>query len=162
MSEQDPHGPHDAEHVRVVVWTRDRSQPADDPRRSILARLRELDAAGLVDEVSVRVWGKQVDASDGWPEETSPPVRDRVAEFRTWAERNGHSLEPAFHRCDGSTMVSDERTEVIRLPLVCLAIYDDDRLVGVFPCSTGEGTETVGDCLRRLETGEFVGTSTTG
>jgi len=98
MSEPDPHDP--AGHVRVVVWTRDLSQPPDDPRRSVLARLRDLDAAGLVDEV-------------------------------------------------------------IRLPLVSLAVYEDDRLVGVFPCSTGEGTETVGDCLRRLETGEFVGESTT-
>lgn len=147
----------DAE-VRVEVWTRDPSPPPDDPRRAVLARLRDLEAAGRVADVSVRVWSKYVATPDDAPDGNDPPVRERIAEFRRWAERNGHSLEPAFRRFERSTVVSDDAVELLRLPLQCLAVYEGDRLVGVFPCSTESGTETVTDCLRRLES-ETLGES---
>lgn len=51
-------------------------------------------------------------------------------------------------------MVSEERSELIRLPLQCLAVYEDDQLVGVFPCTGDQGTNTVADCLHRLEPGD--------
>lgn len=147
--------------VRVVVWMRELSPPPDDPRRAVLSRLRGFESDGLVDDVSVRVWGKHVSARDDGADESGSSVRRHVAEFRAWAERNGHSLEPAFYRHERSSMVSDERDEVIQLPLQCLAIYEADRLVGVFPCSAGGETSTVEDCLRRLETGDLVGDSNT-
>lgn len=142
--------------VCVEVWVRDLSLPPDDPRTSVVSRLHEFEETGLVDDVSIHVWGKCVSVSDEWADETSPPVRERIADFREWADRNGHTLEPAFRWCEESTMLSEEQNEVIRLPLQCLAIYEGDRLVGVFPCSTDNGTKTVADCLQRLETGGVV------
>ncbi|MFB6168495.1 MAG: HTH domain-containing protein [Haloferacaceae archaeon] len=48
----------------------------------------------------------------------------------------------------------NEAVETGRLPLQCLAVYDDeDRLLGVFPYSTDDRTRTVADCPRCLETG---------
>jgi len=141
--------------VRVVVWMRD-APPPDGPRSRVLDRLRELETDGAVDDVSVRVWGRYVDPPSDAPASEAGPIQTRIAEFRAWADREGHSLEPAFGRCERSTMVSAERREVIRLPLQCLAVYAGDRLVGVFPCSTGSGTETVADCIRRLGTEAIV------
>ncbi|WP_251328538.1 L,D-transpeptidase [Haloplanus pelagicus] len=141
--------------VRVVVWMRD-APPLDGPRSRVLDRLRELEADGAVDDVSVRVWGRYVDPPSDAPASEEGPIQARIAEFEAWADREGHSLEPAFGRCERSTMVSAERREVIRLPLQCLAVYAGDRLVGVFPCSTGSGTETVADCIRRLGTEAIV------
>jgi hypothetical protein len=138
---------------------RDLSPPPDDPRSSVLSRLREFEDAGIVDDVSVRVWGKSVIASSDSNEESGHPIQQRIADFRTWADRSGHSLEPAFRWSEQSTMFSEERTKVVQLPLQCLAIYEDDCLVGVFPCSTDARTETVTDCLQRLEAGDIVGDS---
>jgi len=146
--------------LRVEVWMRDASPPADDPRATVLERLREFESRGVVDDLSVRVWGEYVAPPDAEPDGTEPPARERVAAFRAWAERNGHSLEPAFYRVERSSLVSEAGTDAIRLPLQCLAVYDGDRLVGVFPCSTADGTNTVADCLRRLETGDIAGDPT--
>lgn len=151
-----------SETVRVVVWMRGASPPPDDPRTAVLTRLRELEAAGLVDDMSVRVWGRYVAAPSESAEGTEHPIRDRIAEFRAWAEENESSLEPAFRRCERTTMVSETTSDVIRLPLQCLAVYEGDRLVEVVPRSTGRGTETVADCVSRLETGALVGNSSPG
>jgi len=143
--------------VRVDLWIRDGGLPPDDPRETVLERIREFETRGTVDDVSVRVWGTFVAAPDGDPDEFESLAHKRVAEFQRWAERNGHSLEPAFERFERSSMVSEEGSDVVRLPMQCLAVYEGDRLVGVFPCSTSDGTNTVEDCLDRLETGDLVG-----
>lgn len=143
------------EDIRVEVWMRDLSPPPGDPRKNVLSRLRAFEAEGVVGEVSVRVWGKNLTVSREGADEGSTVIRERVSEFQTWAKRNGHSLEPAFRWRDQSSMVSEERNEVIRLPLQCLAVYAGDNLLGVFPCSMDGETNTVGDCLARLETGDF-------
>ncbi|MFC6942738.1 HTH domain-containing protein [Salinirubellus sp. GCM10025818] len=145
--------------VRVEVWMRDASPLPDDPRATVLARLREFEAEGIVDDVSVRIWGTFLAVPEDGTDELDPPIRGRVGKFQRWAERNGHSLEPAFDRFERSSIVSEGETDVIRLPMQCLAVYEDDRLVGVFPCSTGDGTNTVADCVDRLETGDVVGDS---
>lgn len=140
---------------------RDASPPPGDPRARVLDRLRELETDGVVDDVSVRVWGRYVAAPTDEPADEAQFVQSRIAEFEAWGDREGHSLEPAFQRCERTTMVSAERREVIRLPLQCLAVYAGDRLHGVFPCSTAIGTETVRDCVRRLEAGDVVDVSDT-
>lgn len=138
--------------ARVDVWTRDPSPPSGDPRRAVRSRLRELEATGRLADVSVRVWSARVAVPEDAPAGNTHPVQERLAEFRRWAVRTGRSLEPAFHRYERPAPVADDTVETVRLPLQCLAVYDDeDRLLGVFPCSTDDGTVTVADCLRRLE-----------
>ncbi|MEF8863057.1 MAG: L,D-transpeptidase [Haloarculaceae archaeon] len=143
--------------VRVDVWMRDAAPPPDDPRKTVLERLREFETEGTVDDVSMRVWGTFIAAPDDEHDGSESLARERVAEFQRWAERNGHSLEPAFERCERSSMVSEKGNDAIRLPMQCLAVYEGDRLVGVFPCSTADGTNTVEGCLERLETGDLAG-----
>lgn len=128
--------------------------PLNDPRQTVLSRLRELEVAGVVDDVSVRSWGKSIPASPDELHASASLVHDRITEFQRWADRNGHSLEPAFRWCEQSTMVPEKRSEVIRLPLQCLAVYKDDQLVGVFACTGDQGPNTVADCLHRLEQGD--------
>lgn len=159
MTDDEPSDP-----PRVVVWVRELAVPPGDPRATVLSRLRELESRGLVADVSVRVWGTAIDASVADGGEYDQPVRSRVAEFYRWADRTGHSLEPAFRREQRSSMLSTERSEVVRLPLVCVAVYANDDLRGVFPCSAGEepDTRTVRDCLERFETGAIGGGANAG
>jgi hypothetical protein len=140
--------------VRVEVWMRDHAPPVGDPRRTVLSRLRELEAAGVVNDIAVRIWGKSVPVSPDDTAAAASPVHDRITEFQRWAERNGHSLEPGFSRHEQSTLVSGESSEILRLPIRCLAVYEDDHLVGVFPCTVDRGTTTVADCLSRLHPDE--------
>lgn len=142
----DPDGATDP---RVEVWMRERSLPPDDPREAVVSRLRDLVADGKIADLSVHVWGRRVAVPDG-ATDGADAVRERLAEFRAWAERTGHSLDPAFDCRERSTPVSDERRTVVVLPTQCLGVYDGDRLVGVYPCSTADGTRTVRDCVRRL------------
>lgn len=141
---------------------RELSPPPDDPRRSVLSRPRELEADGVVDDVSVRVWGRTVSPSENGNGRNDRPIRERVYEFLAWADRNRHSLEPASERFERSTLTSEAQTEAIRLPLQCLAVYEGDRLVGVFPCSADGETNTVADCVWHPETGDIGNGATTG
>jgi len=84
--------------VRVVVWMRDAPSPPDDPRSAVLDRLRELEADDIVDDMAVRIWSRYVLPPDDVPADENAPAQNRVAEFEAWAEREGHSLEPAFQR----------------------------------------------------------------
>jgi hypothetical protein len=145
---------------RAIAWTRDLSPPPEDPRRDALTRLLDLEDRGILSDVSVGLWGKAVLASgNGASDHTG--IRDRVAEFYRWAERTGHSLEPAFERSEVSTMVSADFVEVVRLPLQCVELREGDDLVAVFPCTAEGETQTVGDCVDILETDMDVGGSTT-
>lgn len=137
--------------VRVEVWLRDGSPPPGDPRQTVVGRLRDLAANGRIDELSVRGWTPWIAAETGGDALDGSPARARLERFRAWAERTEHSLAPAFVRCERSSLVSTAQTTAIRPPLQCLAVYADDRLVGVFPCSTDGETRTVKDCLRALE-----------
>jgi hypothetical protein len=137
--------------VRVEVWMRNHPTAVEDPRRTALSRLKELEAGGVVDDVSVRIWGRVIPASPAPLDDTTSEVHDRIEGFQRWADRTGNSLEPAFRWGERSTLVSDECSEVIRLPLQCLAVYEADQLAAVFPCTDETGAKTVTDCLERLE-----------
>jgi hypothetical protein len=148
----DPLGSNTDSGLRVEVWVRDPSPPPDDPRRSVVSRLRTLERRGIVDRVSVRVWGRYAPLPDT-KEDPDDPVRRRLLEFRAWAKRRGKRLEPAFQRVERGSLVSNASEEVYRLPLQCLAVYERGRLVDLSPCGTAEETDTVSDCLSRLEGG---------
>lgn len=125
-----------------------------DFRRTDRSRLQELEVAGVLDDVLIRSCGKSIPASADELHASTSVVHDRVTAFQRWADHNGHSLEPAFRWCEQSTMVSEERSEIICLPLQRLAVYEDNQLAGVFPCTDGQGTNRVADCLHRLEQGD--------
>lgn len=141
--------------VRIRAWMRDQVVAAIPERQSeIISQLRRLEGEDRISGFSVRVWGKQIEADGADLDGATNDVRERIAEFEAWADHNGHSLEPAFSRRTKSVPLTDEQREVIVPPVICLAVYEDDELVGVFPCSNGDGTNTVDDCLNGLGNGE--------
>ncbi|MFC6953620.1 HTH domain-containing protein [Halorubellus litoreus] len=135
--------------LRVEVWTRERSPPPGNGRRETVATLRELEATGVLADVSIHTWGRSVPASP--PEDGESLVHDRIEAFESWAACNGHSLEPAFRYRERTTLVSEHAEEVVHLPLQCLAVYDRDDLVAVFPCTNEDGTNTAAECVARLD-----------
>lgn len=138
----------------VTVWVRDTLSYSWDDRSSIEDRLRELVTAGVLTDVTVRVWGKRIstDPDDDCRTVGDIPIRETLRRFRDWAADHDCSLEPGFQTRERRSLLTDETTSIVVPPIACLAVYDADTLVGVFPCSTGETTVTVADCLNELET----------
>lgn len=134
---------------------------AHDRQEAVYEQLLQLQEDGLIADGSVEVWGTQVRAeADTNPvadDASTSTARSIYKEFEAWADRNGHHLEPAFSTHTLGSLVTEEPGQtVIRFPVMCLAVYDDDELLAVVPCSTDEGVRTVDDCLAALRSGEWI------
>lgn len=135
--------------IHVECFTRATS-PASLTDGSI-DTVREYVASGLVDELSVRRWPREVNLSR--------PAGQRVAierfeTFRAWADSNGVELEPAFEVRERTTLVDDTPAEILVLPAVCLAVHVDGTLASVVPHRTETTTYTVDDALAALRSDE--------
>lgn len=137
--------------IRVTVWIRE-DAPTVYGQSDLVSRLHRLQATGLLSDVSIRIWGKRLtlDPND-IVSETGKEIRLLISAFEHWADQNGLSLESAFRRHSHSPLVSKTQQDIITLPVICLAVYDRGRLIGVFPCSNTDHTSTVEDCVAQLE-----------
>lgn len=128
---------------------------AYERQQSIQKRLRTLRDEGHIDELSVRIWEKQIPADGAGLTDSEIHARIQLYEqFQSWADQAGYSLEPAFSRHEIDFLVTDEQQEVIRFPIICLAVYDGDELVDLAPRSAPHGAYTAGDFIAALEPSE--------
>lgn len=122
---------------------------------SIYDRLRRLEAEGVIDDCEVEVWGRKVPRRLG---DDRPAIAtdllDRIDEFRAWADRTGASLDRCFHESTVRSELTDEVRTEVRLPVVCLAVYDGDDLTAVFPHAEAGEEYTVADGLEALASGD--------
>lgn len=100
-------------------------------------------STGIVDSASTRI-------ADGATPSADAP-RAKVDEFVSWARREGYSLEPAFEIRKRESELDPRTDTVLTLPLVCVALYDDEELLAVFPHAEDGGVRSVEDCLERLD-----------
>lgn len=117
--------------------------PIDDT----ITRLQEYDREGVIAELSVETWPAEVPFT---AHEEEPEAITAYRRFKTWANREGVSMRPAFGFRNRTTLVSDTVETVLRLPMCCLAVTIDGRLELVAPHQTDETTVTVDDCLSLL------------
>lgn len=134
----------------VALFVRSLS-PTETPAPHHVERVRDLEDAGRVTDASIRVWGHEVALSSrthhGGPETF---VLDRIADFRAWADEHDVSMEPFFDSREVSASLTGEEYAALRLPVTCLAEYEDDKLVHVAPYSTGDAICSVADRLHAL------------
>ena len=135
-----------AKHVRLYV--RD-SVPAAArvEQQKIVGRLQALEAAGHVDEFDVETWPTRL--TTGTPE--SVPALAAFEEFDDWGRSTGASLTPAFDRHDCHSLYTGLRFTTTVLPVMALAVYEDDALQAVYPHAKRGRPMTVGDGLAILE-----------
>jgi hypothetical protein len=127
----------DTDGTRVVLWTR---RPVCGPRTEIIDRLSSLRARGQIDDFTVQTWPDEVAISE---HTRHSRVIENYERFRSWAEETEVTIIPPFDRRTVSTLVGRSE-EVLTLPVLCLAIYEDG-LCGVYPCTDGDETLTVTD-----------------
>lgn len=116
--------------------------------------LRACDDEGAVDDLLLRSWPKEIALTDDSPYQEALESFER---FEAWADRRGVAIRPPFTEHTTTSQVTGETTELLVMPLLCLEVYDDGELVGVFPHTdeaTGE-TYTTDEAIAQLRTGEI-------
>ncbi|MBV0922974.1 hypothetical protein KTS45_02075 [Halomicroarcula limicola] len=119
------------------------SDATEQRQTAALARADSLRQQGLVDDVSVTYWNRLSTGAD------ANEAAD-IAAMEAWADAHGCSLAPAFDRHDRSSAFTG-RDSVVTLPVICLVVYEDDEIAGVYPHAGPEGHCTVADGLDRVE-----------
>ncbi|WP_049924957.1 HTH domain-containing protein [Halopiger goleimassiliensis] len=112
--------------------------------------LQACESEGRIDDLLLRSWPKEVTRSDTSPHHEVLEAYDR---FSQWADERGVSIEPPFRERTKTSQVTGETTELLVTPLVCLELYVDDELVGVFPHTEGDETYTTDEVIAELRTG---------
>lgn len=135
-----------SEGMRVELYAR-RSLPeiAANRRDQVAGRLKQLADDGHVSEVEIHSWDKKVSIDAECRE------MDLYEEFSTWATEVGVSLEPFFDTRNCYSMETGEKGDRLVFPALCVAVYRDDTLQSVYPHSTNDGSRSVMDCLRAIE-----------
>ncbi|NHN61728.1 hypothetical protein G9463_00175 [Haloarcula sp. JP-Z28] len=131
--------------IAVHLWSR---RPVCGPRTTAIDRFTELAATGVIDDFDIQTWPEEIPVSQ---RSEHGEVLATVDRYEQWATERGLSLRPPFETRTSSLLVGGS-TEVLRLPMIAVAVYADDDLVGVYPCTDGTTTWSVTDCIDALTT----------
>lgn len=122
-----------------------------DPIDSKIETLRTCEANGSIDSLLLRSWPDEVALTEERPNQE---VVARFERFEQWAETHDVSIRPPFDIRTVTSLASDESRQVLVTPILCFALYSDDRLVGVYPHTEGDTTCTAAEAIAALRTGE--------
>lgn len=114
--------------------------------------LQACESEGSIDDLLLRSWPKEVSRDESTLHHEVLETYDR---FSQWADQRGVSIEPPFNTRTSTSQVTGESRELLVTPLLCLEVYADDELVGVFPHSEGNETYTTDEVIAQLRTGEL-------
>jgi hypothetical protein len=121
-----------------------------DPVDSKIETLQRCEENGEIDALRLQSWPEEVSLEPDVPDQE---VLDRFERFEQWADARGVSVRPPFRIRTATSLVDDEPKRVLVTPLLCLALYYDGLLVGVYPHSDGESTHTPTEVIADLTTG---------
>ncbi|MEA1930294.1 MAG: HTH domain-containing protein [Euryarchaeota archaeon] len=143
----------ETQHRTVRLFVRaDPELGCEKQKQAVLDRLEGLDADDRIDDYEVNVWTKAIRIA-GPLEGTTyyQRVFDHFTAFQQWAVKESVALKSAFNVEEVNCEITDETYRVLSLPCLCLAVYEDDELRGVYPHTDSETTRTINHCLDRLE-----------
>lgn len=123
-----------------------------DPIDSHVETLRTCEREGRIETLLVRSWPAQLPCSG---ETTDREGLEAFERFGDWADRAGVSIEPPFDVRTRSSAITGESREIVVTPLLCLALYDGNTLVGVYPHDDGGRTRDVSTTVAALRTGQL-------
>lgn len=143
---------HNAE-TRLELYVRSLAPgAAREQQDRIINQLDNLKEAEAIADYNIEVWGREVSTTAAASRtEAGRRVLDKVQEFERWADRNGRSLSSVFEVHEVDSAITGEQYESIVLPLMVLAEYHDDELVGVAPCAYEGAPVTIDECLATLD-----------
>jgi len=136
--------------LSVALFARGATE-ARSREEAVLDALYALEDEGRIDEVEVHTWPAKVTLRTG----AHSQVVETFESLRTWARNHDVSIQPPFAVREAHSAITGERETLLVTPTLCVAVYDAEELVGVYPSTNGDSVETIDDCLDRLgERGE--------
>lgn len=120
-------------------------------RADVLEFLDRLETDERIDTYETDTWPARVCLKTGDHRES---VVERFNRFNRWADSAGVSIQPPFEVSTTTSIVDRDPEPVLRTPAMCIAVYEENELRGVFPCSAGEECYTVNEGLRMLAAAE--------
>ncbi|WP_226482898.1 HTH domain-containing protein [Natrinema amylolyticum] len=125
-----------------------------EPVDAQIETLQACESEGAIDDLLLRSWPKEVSLSAESPHQE---VLENYERFAEWADERGVTVRPPFRERSTTSQVTGETRELLVTPLLCLELYADDELVGVFPHSdeATEDTYTTDEAIATLRTGEL-------
>jgi len=113
--------------------------------RAVREGFDRLEAAEVVDGVSIVTWPTEVDAP------TDGPENEVVAIYDEFVESVGtDALEPFFEAETGD----DDHERTVTMPDICITVRDEGELTGLYPKRNGSETQSVEDWLAALAMGD--------
>lgn len=131
---------------RVEVFVRGFA-PVRSGHLATVERLEELQRSGKISGYTVTTWPNRVRLSERAICGDVIGIYDR---FAAWADAHGRRIIPPFDVHETGFLPYDEPDEVLVLPDVCLAVYEEDELVGVYPSADETRLHTVASGLEAL------------
>jgi hypothetical protein len=115
-------------------------------REAVIDQLKRLDRENRIVEFRIHPWPRAITLTLGTEMEAAgiPAV---VRSFSTWAAQHGRRISASFDVRISRPTSTGESDERLVLPLICLAAYSGDDLVGVVPSSDRKSVHTVEDAL---------------
>lgn len=122
-------------------------EPIDSKIRTLQQLSKEDTIAGL----DLRYWPCEVQ----WSETVeSEPLR-AYRRFSEWADACAVDVHPPFRRRHSQTLADTSGSHMLVTPVMALALYDEGRLVGVFPHRDEAVHRSVADAIAALRTGHI-------
>jgi hypothetical protein len=128
--------------------------PTPERRAAVVERLQTLTEADRIADYRVHGWPSGVsldlaaDADTRW-------IHDAFEAFEAWADRNGVGIRPPFDVHETHCVMTGASEERLRLPVACLAVFDGETLLCVYPHVGEDGVRTVDDALSALADGDL-------
>lgn len=123
-----------------------------EPIDTHIETLKRLQTNGHIETLLVRAWPETLSLDECAPSNESLATFKR---FQAWADRAGVSISPPFEQVSRTSTITNECHEVLRMPLLCVALYLGDTLTAVYPHTDGEQTMKIPAVIDRLRTGEL-------
>src|SRR6056297_3914947 len=143
----------ETQHRTVRLFVRaDPELGCEKQKQAVLDRIDELDDEDRIDDYEVNVWTKAIRIAG--PLEGTTYYRrvfDHFTTFQQWAVTESVALRSAFNVEVVDCEITGETYRVLSLPCLCLAVYEDSKLCGVYPHVDGDTTRTIRHCLDQLE-----------
>lgn len=123
-----------------------------EPVDAKIETLRDLADEDVLADLSVHSWPSEVAVSDHG---LYDDVVETFETFETWADANDVDIRPPFSIRARESRFTGETATVLVTPVMCLAVYLDDRLAAVFPHSDEDVHHPVSEAIAVLRTGDL-------
>ncbi|QLK27398.1 hypothetical protein HYG81_07305 [Natrinema zhouii] len=138
------------EELTVEAYIRSRQPP--EPIDTNVETLHRLESASVIDDLSLHAWPDTIALSERTPHSRAVDAFERM---QMWADEHEFSIRPPFSVRTTTSTYTDETRTTLRTPVMCLAVYADERLANVFPHSWGDERDSVADGIAALETADL-------